>query len=67
MHGNAAMWTLSEYDNDRKIVRGGSFFDRPARSCSSFRLGYPFCQRVFFKIVVIDKNIATNDSKGDKN
>jgi len=70
MHGNAAEWTLSEYDNDRKVVRGGSFFDRPARSRSSFRLGYPFWQRVFnvgFRIVVIDENIATNDTKGDKN
>jgi formylglycine-generating enzyme required for sulfatase activity len=70
MHGNAAEWTLSEYDNDRKVVRGGSFFDRPARSRSSFRLGYPFWQRVFnvgFRIVVINENIATNDTKGDKN
>lgn len=70
MHGNAAEWTLSEYNNDRKVVRGGSFFDRPARSRSSFRLGYPFWQRVFnvgFRIVVIDKSIAANDTKGDKN
>ncbi len=62
MHGNAAEWTLSEYDNDRKVVRGGSFFDRPARSRSSFRLGYPSWQRVFnvgFRIVVIDEDIAT--------
>jgi formylglycine-generating enzyme required for sulfatase activity len=70
MHGNAAEWTLSEYDNDRKVVRGGSFFDRPARCRSSFRLGYPFWQRVFnvgFRIVVLDENIATNNTKGDKN
>jgi hypothetical protein len=71
MHGNAAEWTISEYDNDRKVVRGGSFFDRPARSRSSFRLGYPFWQRVFnvgFRIVLIDKSIAANDTKGgDKN
>jgi len=70
MHGNAAEWTLSEYDNDRKVVRGGSFFDRPARSRSSFRFGYPFWQRVFnvgFRIVVIDENIAANVTKGDKN
>jgi len=65
MHGNAAEWTLSEYDQDRKVVRGGSFFDRPARSRSSFRLGYPCWQRVFnvgFRIVVLGENIPTNDS-----
>jgi len=57
MHGNAAEWTLSKYDADRKVVRGGSFFDRPARSRSSFRLGYPSWRRVFnvgFRIVVLD-------------
>ena len=70
MHGNAAEWTLSDYNIDRKVVRGGSFFDRPARSRSSFRLGYPFWQRIFnvgFRIVVIDRNITANVAKGDKN
>lgn len=70
MHGNAAEWALSDYNNDRKIVRGGSFFDRPARSHSSFRLGYPSWQRVFnvgFRVVVIDRNIAANVAEGDKN
>ena len=27
MHGNAAEWTLSEYNKTRRVVRGGSFFD----------------------------------------
>jgi formylglycine-generating enzyme required for sulfatase activity len=70
MHGNAAEWTLSEYDSDRKVVRGGSFFDRPARSRSSFRWGYPSWQRVFnvgFRIVVIAESIPTNNTKGNKN
>ncbi len=70
MHGNAGEWTLSKYDSDRYVVRGGSFFDRPARSRSSFRLGYPYWQRVFnvgFRIVVIDEGIATDAAKGDKN
>jgi formylglycine-generating enzyme required for sulfatase activity len=70
MHGNAAEWTLSDYEHDRKVVRGGSFFDRPRRSRSSFRWGYPAWQRVFnvgFRIVVLDENIATNVTKGDKN
>ena len=68
MHGNAAEWTLSAYDDGRRVVRGGSFFDRPARSRSSFRLGYPSWQRVFnvgFRIVVIDENIADDDRNGD--
>ncbi|MCP4456388.1 MAG: formylglycine-generating enzyme family protein, partial [Planctomycetes bacterium] len=66
MHGNAAEWTLSEYDKTRSVVRGGSFFDRPARSRSSFRLGYPGWQRVFdvgFRIVILDENIATHVAK----
>jgi formylglycine-generating enzyme required for sulfatase activity len=70
MHGNAAEWTLSEYDSGRRVVRGGSFFDRPARSRSSFRLGYPSWQRVFnvgFRVVVIDENIATDNIDGDMN
>jgi len=69
MHGNAAEWTLSDYDTDRRVVRGGSFFDRPARSRSSFRLGYPSWQRVFnvgFRIVILDENIATHVAKGDR-
>jgi formylglycine-generating enzyme required for sulfatase activity len=69
MHGNATEWTLSEYDHNRKVVRGGSFFDRPTRSRSSFRWGYPSWQRVFnvgFRIVVMDEHISTQVAKGDK-
>jgi formylglycine-generating enzyme required for sulfatase activity len=62
MHGNAAEWTLTTYkpcpyrDDDgrndatsdgRKVVRGGSFFDRPKRCRSAFRLDYPVWQQVF--------------------
>lgn len=61
MHGNAAEWTLSTYrpypyrDDDgrntispegRKVVRGGSFCDRPTRCRSAFRLDYPSWQRI---------------------
>jgi len=61
MHGNAAEWTLSTYrpyphhgddgrntdlPSDRKVVRGGSYYDRPKRCRSSFRLSYPAWQRV---------------------
>jgi len=62
MHGNAAEWTRTSYapypyrDDDgrneldaggRKVVRGGSFFDRPERCRSPFRLAYPPWQRIF--------------------
>ena len=69
MHGNAAEWTVSTYraypyseddgrnnprDEGRKVVRGGSFFDRTKRCRSAFRLDYPKWQRVFnvgFRVV----------------
>ena len=70
MHGNAAEWTRTTYGpypyrdeapaagpgrgRDRKVVRGGSFFDPPKRCRSAFRLGYPVWQRVFnvgFRVV----------------
>ena len=73
MHGNAAEWTLSTYkpypyrENDgrngatsagEKVVRGGSFFDRPARSHAGYRLAYPYWQRPFnvgFRVVCLDQ------------
>ncbi len=72
MHGNAAEWTRSMYKpypwddadgrNDPaprglKVVRGGSWYDRPARCTSAFRLAYPPYQRVYnvgFRVVVED-------------
>ena len=69
LHGNAAEWTRSSLrpypegpdrtgrDADRspeKVVRGGSWYDRPRRCRSAFRLGYPPYQRVFnvgFRVV----------------
>jgi len=69
MHGNAAEWTSSDYETygtkgtdrtnggGRKVVRGGSFFDRPSRCRSAFRLAYPPWQRVFnvgFRVVCED-------------
>jgi formylglycine-generating enzyme required for sulfatase activity len=62
MHGNVAEWTRTTYrpypydpedgrddpaSDGRKVVRGGSWRDRPKRSTSSFRLSYPPHQRVF--------------------
>ena len=62
MHGNAAEWTLSNYqrypyaDNDgrnnlnaeaMKTVRGGSWFDRPLHAGSAARLPYRPWQAVY--------------------
>ncbi|MHB8971345.1 MAG: SUMF1/EgtB/PvdO family nonheme iron enzyme [Pirellulaceae bacterium] len=76
MAGNAAEWTRSEAAAypymatedlhasefpGRKIVRGGSFFDRPARARSASRLSYPQWQRVFnvgFRVVCEDPQLA---------
>ena len=69
MHGNVAEWTRSEMRRypysasngrnalrtGRKIVRGGSWNDRPVRSTSSYRLSYPSWQRVYnvgFRIII---------------
>jgi len=70
MHGNAAEWTRSDYkaypysDTDsrnagdmdtKKVIRGGSWHDRPFRSTSSYRLGFPTWQRVYhvgFRVVI---------------
>ncbi|MFH1716123.1 MAG: formylglycine-generating enzyme family protein, partial [Planctomycetota bacterium] len=61
MHGNAAEWTRTTYkpypyeaddgrngitESGRKVVRGGSWCDRPERCRSAFRLSYPAWQRV---------------------
>ena len=68
MHGNAAEWTLTTYrpypygddgrderlDKGRKVVRGGSWRDRPWSARSSYRLSYPPFQRVYnvgFRVV----------------
>jgi formylglycine-generating enzyme required for sulfatase activity len=72
MHGNAAEWTRSLYRpypcretrpdrraerTERRVVRGGSWRDRPKRCRSAFRLAYPAYQRVFnvgFRVVIED-------------
>lgn len=71
MHGNAAEWTRSiyaayPYRDDRRnkvtpgskrVVRGGSWHDRPFRCTASFRLGFLDWQRVYhtgFRVVIED-------------
>jgi len=69
MHGNVAEWTLSIYrpypykDDDgrndlsaagSRVVRGGSFYDRPALARSASRHAHPSWQHVFdvgFRVV----------------
>ena len=69
MHGNVCEWTLSGYrpypyreDDGRndpsvgstKVVRGGSWYDRPKRCRSASRLDYDPWQKVYnvgFRIV----------------
>jgi len=69
MLGNVAEWTRSEQrpypysasdgrnklQAGKKIVRGGSWNDRPVRATSSYRLAYPSWQHVYnvgFRIVI---------------
>lgn len=71
MHGNVWEWTLSPYKSTPsqpdvpdeaessalRVVRGGSWYDRPKRATSSFRLAYAPYARVFnvgFRIVAED-------------
>ena len=70
MHGNVAEWTRSAYRpypysdadgrnntavDERKVVRGGSWYRRPHRATSSWRWGYPGWMKPFdvgFRIVI---------------
>ena len=64
MHGNAAEWTRTEsVTGGRRIVRGGSWRDRPPRCSSAFRLSYPPWQRVYnvgFRVVSEEPSEASN-------
>ena len=87
MQGNVAEWTLSTsrpypYGDDdgrntklpdgRKVVRGGSFCDRPERCRSAFRLDYSAWQRVFnvgFRVVALaeDRTVAQSSAIQSRN
>ena len=68
MHGNVAEWTASVYkpypyadpvpgQSGKRVVRGGSWYDRPKRCTSSYRFGYREYQRVFnvgFRVVMAE-------------
>jgi formylglycine-generating enzyme required for sulfatase activity len=79
MHGNAAEWTRTTYRPypynsgdgrealdaaDSKVVRGGSWRDRPKYCRSAYRWSYPPYQRVFnvgFRVVIesaTDRRVA---------
>jgi formylglycine-generating enzyme required for sulfatase activity len=77
MHGNVAEWTRSAYrpypyraddgrnnldDDSKRVVRGGSWRDRPHRAHSAFRLAYRRYQAVYnvgFRVVCA----APNDNR----
>ncbi|MCF7847987.1 MAG: SUMF1/EgtB/PvdO family nonheme iron enzyme [Kiritimatiellales bacterium] len=55
MHGNVAEWTRSAYSKGTKVVRGGSWYDRPKHATASFRRPYRDYQRVYnvgFRVIV---------------
>ncbi|MBF0199142.1 MAG: SUMF1/EgtB/PvdO family nonheme iron enzyme [Planctomycetes bacterium] len=54
MHGNAAEWTLTD-DGGEKVVKGGSFLDRPSRCAANHNISYPQWQKVYnvgFRVVI---------------
>ncbi|MCL2744492.1 MAG: SUMF1/EgtB/PvdO family nonheme iron enzyme [Planctomycetaceae bacterium] len=59
MHGNVAEWTataLSPDKPERKIVKGGSWYDEPKRAAVMFRQDYFAGQQIYdvgFRIVVL--------------
>ena len=77
MHGNACEWTRTTYKSypyspddgrdypnmtGRKVVRGGSWCDRPKRCRSAFRLSYPTWQRVHnvgFRVICKIETLTT--------
>jgi formylglycine-generating enzyme required for sulfatase activity len=64
MIGNVCEWTNSDYVTrpGRKVIRGGSWSDRPKDARVSWRWGYPNWQRPFnvgFRVIIEDVPAAT--------
>lgn len=75
MHGNVSEWTMSSYkpypykdndgrndinETDKRVARGGSWYDRPYKSTSSYRTAYRPYQKVFnvgFRVVMFEKDL----------
>lgn len=74
MHGNVWEWTRSAYKpypyrsddgrndtasgEEKRVARGGSWYDRPLRNTASFRLPYRDYQKVFnvgFRVIMTEK------------
>lgn len=74
MHGNVAEWTRSLYlpypyreddgrnrldDTGKRVIRGGSWYDRPKRCTSSYRYGYRDYQKVYnvgFRVIISERS-----------
>jgi formylglycine-generating enzyme required for sulfatase activity len=72
MHGNVREWTLNNYrpypwsdragrndasEKGNKVVRGGSWYERPKYARSAFRLAFPEWQKIYnvgFRVVIKD-------------
>jgi hypothetical protein len=53
--GNVAEWTCSQYAENKKSVRGGSWYDRPKHASATTRWGYHPWQKVYnvgFRVVM---------------
>jgi formylglycine-generating enzyme required for sulfatase activity len=66
MHGNVAEWTRSSSSQgaDRKIVRGGSWYDRPEYAHSAFRLSYHQWMGVYdvgFRVICQDAKVIADN------
>ena len=77
MHGNIAEWTCSDYlpypyrenskeKSEYKVVRGGSYIERPKYSTSYARKAYYPWQRVFnvgFRVIIEEENMLASNAR----